>query len=394
MRILIGWDKSAEAETIGLLLNVGDNLALVTTHPGEFESAAQTESWDVIVQAMNFPCEEESFRLFQRMRDLHPNIPIVGACRQTEIVRLARFISNGLHSYVFRDPNGDFIFLLTTLLESAHATLLAQRARQLAEILREEIDSVRRLQESVIPRDLPAPNEYQVAARYEPSQIRVLGSRPVVMAGGDYYDVFNIDNERLVLIVGDASGHGVKACMSIMTMHTLIRMVRGNRYGSTGGFVTEVNERLCESEVVQDQGGFITLLYSVLDVGSHTLEWTSAGHPMPLLQDLRTNEVRVLGDEDNAGLPLAIDKDALYAPCTVTIPRHSRLVIYTDGLAEAFAPGAKTDQFGLSGMIGALQATAELPPQDALERLFSASSAFTQGTGRADDTSVVIVQRN
>jgi phosphoserine phosphatase RsbU/P len=67
-------------------------------------------------------------------------------------------------------------------------------------------------------------------ARYESSQIRVLGDRPVVMAGGDYYDVFSFDDGQVVLVLGDAAGHGVKACMSIMTMHTLISMIRDRRF--------------------------------------------------------------------------------------------------------------------------------------------------------------------
>ena len=107
-------------------------------------------------------------------------------------------------------------------------------------------------------------------ARYEPSQIRVMGGNPVIMAGGDYYDAFNVDSNKLILLVGDASGHGVKACMSIMTMHTLIRMIRDQRYPNTVDFVSEVNRRLCSSDIVQDEGGFITLLYSTLDLENQT----------------------------------------------------------------------------------------------------------------------------
>jgi len=69
--------------------------------------------------------------------------------------------------------------------------------------------------------------------------------------------------------------------------------------------------------------------------------------------------------------------------------------MYTDGLAEAFPTSANgADQFGLSGVIAALQSTVNLSPQGALDHLFAASTAFTQGSGRADDTSVVIVQRS
>jgi serine phosphatase RsbU (regulator of sigma subunit) len=282
------------------------------------------------------------------------------------------------------------------MMQAAQAAVIAQRTRLLAERLTEEVDSVRRLQESVIPKDLPAPVGYHVVGRYEPSQIRVSGANPVIMAGGDYYDVFNLDNTKLILLVGDASGHGVKACMSIMTMHTFIRMIRDQRYPNTADFVCEVNRRLCSSDIVQDEGGFITLLYCTLDLTNHRLNWTAAGAPMPILQDLATNECRLLGGEEEGGLPLAIDEDWLYEQTSHEIPENSRLLIFTDGLDEAFpSDGDQThDQFGIAGIIGSLKASRDLPLDQALQKLFDDSNAATRGSGRHDDTSVVLLERH
>jgi serine phosphatase RsbU (regulator of sigma subunit) len=394
MRVLVGWDSASEAETIGLLMDVEDRSATVTVDPAEFLSLASRGSWDVVVMALNFPSQEEAFPLFERVRETLPEIPILGACHMGQIGHLAEFLLNGLHSWITRDPAGEFIFLLSTVAESAYAAVQAQRARQLAERLREEIDSVRRLQESVIPRDLPSSPQYRVVARYEPAQIRVRGNQPVVMAGGDYYDAFSLDKDTFILLVGDASGHGVKACMSIMTMHTLIHMIRDQRYQNTADFVVEVNHRLSKNTVVQDGGGFITLLYCTLDAREHRLQWTSAGHPMPLLQDLTTNEVRPLADDEASGLPLGIEGDWQYELLTAEIPPNSRLLLYSDGLAEAFPEGGdQLNQFDLGGIVGSLQASARLPLEEALERLFADSHAFTGGSGRQDDTSVVLVER-
>jgi serine phosphatase RsbU (regulator of sigma subunit) len=395
MRILVGWDDATEAQTIELILNVDETTAEILDDPDEFEKCATEQDWDVVMMACNFPNEDRALELFKIVQDALPNIPVVGAWRQGEFTNLAKFISSGLHSHINRDSDGDFIFLLPSMMEAAQAAVIAQRSRILAERLREEVDSVRRLQESVIPRDLPAPDGYEVCARYEPSQIRVMGSNPVIMAGGDYYDVFFLDSNKLILLVGDASGHGVKACMSIMTMHTLIRMIRDQRYPNTVDFVGEVNKRLCSSDIVQDEGGFITLLYSNLDLENHRLQWTSAGQPMPLLQDLATNEVRVLGSEEQGGLPLAIDEDWVYEECGIEIPANSRLLIYTDGLDEAFPADGNQDhdQFGIEGIIRTMKEAHDLPLQEALEKLFHASNAATKGSGRHDDTSVVLLER-
>ena len=239
------------------------------------------------------------------------------------------------------------------------------------------------------------PTGYRIVARYEPSQIHVVGNRPVVMAGGDYYDVFSFDGRQFVIVLGDAAGHGVKACLSIMTMHTLMSMIRDRRFAHTAEFVTEVNRRLCQSDIIGgEQGGFITLLYCALDAAQHLLQWTSAGHPMPLLQNLATNEVTMMGSKDQGGLPLVVTKDWEYVPCEATIPPNSRVLLYTDGLDEAFPEsGEKHEQFGLQGIINTLKATANVPLDQALEQLFHDSHAATRGSGRHDDTSVVLLER-
>ena len=394
MRILVGWDNPAEAETIDLVLNVDGNTATVTTDGEAFHKYLQDQTWDVLVVTLSFPNDETAFAHFEKTRRLAPSLPVLGAWRPGEIVQLAKFISAGLRMNISRDANGEYLFLLLYLIESAHAAVIAERSQHLAERLREEVDSVRRLQESVIPRDLPNPAGYRVAARYEPSQIHVLGDQPVVMAGGDYYDVFTLDKDGLVLLVGDASGHGVKACMSIMTMHTLIRMIRDNRYPDAVAFVTEVNRRLSDNDIVRDQGGFITLLYCLLNTATNHMQWASAGHPMPILQNLATNEVTLMGSDDDGGLPLGIDGDWTYQICQAEIPPHHRVLLYSDGLDEAFPEHGRDDeQFGIAGIKASLQASVGLPIEEALERLFAESNAATRGAGRADDTTIVLLER-
>ena len=394
MEVLVGWDHAEEAETIELLLNAGDVGVRVTTDPAEFVRAASAGVWDVVLLALNFPSEGESFALFEKVQGWQKEVPILGACRQGEIVHLARFVSHGLHSVVTRDPGGEFILLLPSIIEAAYSAKQAQRSKLLTERLREEIESVRQLQKSVIPREIPMPPGYQIAARYEPSEIRVLGDRPVVLAGGDYYDLYSLDHRNVILLVGDAAGHGIKACLSIMTMRTLIHMIRDQSYTDTAQFVSDVNRRLVNHAIVSDEGGFITLLYCALDTVTNVLQWTSAGHPIPLLQNLKTGEIKPLASADHAGLPLGIDPDEDYHTVKSRIPTNSRVLLYSDGLADAFPSGSEPwCAFGEEGIKHSLRDSAKLGTGEALDRLFADSNAFTRGAGRHDDTSVVLVEK-
>jgi serine phosphatase RsbU (regulator of sigma subunit) len=396
MRVLVGWDDVEQSDLISLYLGVEATEIVVTADPEKLISEARrSAAWDVILITTNLPNLEASFSLFEKLRQLRPQIPVVCACESQDVFRMAKFMSAGMRMYVLRDAGADFIFLLQATLETVVAAVHSEREQKIAERLREEVDSVRKLQESITPRDIALPAGYQIVARYEPSQMRVLGGQPIVMAGGDYYDIFRLDDSHIVLLVGDASGHGMKACMSIMTMHTLARMIRNREFEDPATFVVEINRHLCEQSIVSNEGGFITMLYAVLNTDRHELRWCSAGHPVPLLQDMERNEIRPLAEDDAGGLPLAITPDAEYETHTSTVPAHSRLLLYTDGLAEAFPEGTDVHaEFGLNGILGTLRRLAHKPMGDVFQALFDDSNAFTQGSGRHDDTSVVLLEHS
>ena len=90
-----------------------------------------------------------------------------------------------------------------------------------------------------------------------------------------------------------------------------------------------------------------------------------------------------------------IVEDAEYSIQTTFIPPKSRLLVFTDGLAEAFPDGEQGhSEFGIKGIIKALQDSHDMPLAEALAYLFSESHAFTKGLGRHDDTSVVLMEHN
>ena len=398
MRILVGWDDPAEADLIRMYLNVGDDpqATTVVTDPAEFRTKVLSEEgWGVVLMSVSHPDLDTGFEVFREIRERRPDCHIVGACRSGDVFRMARFLTNGMRSYVLRDPSGDYMFLLRTVIDAAIQQVESDRERQVAEKLRREVDSVRRLQESIIPQNIDSPDGYEIVARYESSQIRVLGGQPVTMAGGDYYDAFFLPDNTIVLLVGDASGHGMKACMSIMTMHALIQMIRTDRFREPATLVTFINERLCKQRVVNEDGGFITLLYGVLDPRTHVLTWASAGHPVPMLQNLATGEVMNVASDDACGLPLGVFDGAEFTAQQVEIPPGSRLLFYTDGLAEAFngLSGEDHAEFGTAGISKSLDQNRNIPIAGAMMKLFEDSHDFTRGEGRHDDTSVLLLER-
>ncbi len=394
MKILAVWDNEREADLIEMYLGVEENEVTMTSTPDQFRAALESDAgFDIVLMTIGLPDPEAGFELFELARKHYPEAPVVGACPPEDVFRVVRFMAHGMSAYVTRDAGGDYIFMLQAIMDSTFEAVRAARNKALTEKLKEEVESVRKLQDSVIPKKLIAPEGYQIVGRYEPSQIRVLGGKPVTLAGGDYYDVFTLKDGKVVLMVGDAAGHGMKSCLSIMTMHTLVSIMRRHDYYDSGHYVDEINKSLAEQAIVTDKGGFITLVYCILDAEKQTLQWSAAGHQPPLMQNLSTGEIAPLGDEADGGLPLTIDEDEEFESYTCQLPDNCRLLLYTDGLEEAFPEGDDENQFGVEGIIRTMAETAEQPIEQALDRLFDASNEYTEGTGRKDDTSVLLLER-
>ena len=127
----------------------------------------------------------------------------------------------------------------------------------------------------------------------------------------------------------------------------------------------------------------------------NTFQWTSAGHPAPLIHTLESGDITPIGPPEVAGLPLGLYEDAEYETNTFVIPQTSRLLLYTDGIEEAFPEGGMVhDQFGMEGIEATMRREKTNSLDATLQALFDDSSAHTKGAGRHDDTSVVLLGRD
>ncbi|HID22270.1 MAG TPA: response regulator, partial [Planctomycetaceae bacterium] len=161
MRVLVGWDNESEAELIQLYLGVDENEVTVTTGKTKFlEQAFSDKPFDIILMVTEMPDSDGAFEVFTKLKRFRPETPIVGACHAPDMYRIVRFMTAGMRAYILRDPGGDYMFMLSATLESTLKSVRDEQEQKLAERLREEIESVRRLQESVIPADLQAPEGY------------------------------------------------------------------------------------------------------------------------------------------------------------------------------------------------------------------------------------------
>lgn len=174
------------------------------------------------------------------------------------------------------------------------------------------------LQRSLMPDSMPAVDNWNLSAHYEPAA----GDR----VGGDWYDVFALRDGRLIVVVGDVAGHGVTVAG---TMAQLRNALRAQLFA--GVTPAEALTQLNGFSLHMLPRAFATVLVAKVDLDSGRVEAASAGHLMPFL----TNSVpRAVPAPIQLSPPIGVAKGAKYVPSTFTVDPGHGLVLYSDGLVE------------------------------------------------------------
>src|SRR5205814_8397931 len=104
MRILVGWDDAQEAELINLYLGASENEASMVLDRDKLETlVAGGVNWNAVLMPTSFPDWDRGFEVLLKIQRALPECPVIGACHSGEMVKLARFLGQGMRSYVLRD---------------------------------------------------------------------------------------------------------------------------------------------------------------------------------------------------------------------------------------------------------------------------------------------------
>lgn len=280
-------------------------------------------------------------------------------------------------------------------LERKNAELLAAyrklQAAQ-AELIRlnrieEELAVARRIQESFLPRRLPQPAGWQVAAY----------SRGAQAVGGDFFDCIELSDGRIGLVVADACGKGVTAALFVALTRSLLRAASQAPWIFQGSLARDaesvltgalwlVNDYICREH--GDSNMFITLFYGVLDPATGALSYVNAGHNPPLHVGVGAATIAETGE---GSLPIGILPAQSYEVLRATLAPGERLVAFSDGITEAMSP---TDElYGDQRFQAAIAAGAGLDAQGLVNAIIAEVDAHAAGAPQADDMTLLVVAR-
>jgi steroid delta-isomerase-like uncharacterized protein len=187
------------------------------------------------------------------------------------------------------------------------------------ERIEQELQVARQIQQALLPEAVPELYGWQLAAHYK-------SAREV---GGDFYDFLELEDGRLGLVVGDATGKGIPAALVMATTRGMLRAV-AQPLDSPGEVLARVNDALYP-DISSDM--FVTCFYAILEPKSGTLSYANAGHDLPYLwyggdaEELRAR-----------GMPLGLMPEMSYEEKEAVLREGDSVLFYSDGLVEAHDP--------------------------------------------------------
>ncbi len=239
--------------------------------------------------------------------------------------------------------------------------------------LRQELATARQIQASILPQNPPVTPGLAIATRY----------LPMTEVAGDFFDFATVEDNRFGFLIADVSGHGVPAALVAAMVKVAFQAQVGHREGPArvlSGMNKMLGHRL--------HGQFVTAGYTCIDTTTGTMRYAGAGHP-PLLLMSGHGGIENL---DNNGLMLGPFPEAQYDSAERQLESGDRILMYTDGIVEAF--NEKDEEFGDKRLKGLLSANASRSAEEFADLLLDEVRAWTgigPGGSLDDDLTLIVI---
>ncbi len=236
-----------------------------------------------------------------------------------------------------------------------------------------ELHMAQEIQTSMLPSIFPAfpeCSDFDLYASMDPAK----------EVGGDFYDLFMIDEDHLAMVIADVSGKGIPAALFMMSSKILI-----NDHALMGGSPAEILQRVNKMVCINnDANMFVTVWLGILEISTGKLTSASAGHEYPIININGRYELL----KDKHGLAIGAMEFSKYKNTEITLKKGDSIFVYTDGVAEANNAGG--EQFGIDRTIESLNAVPKGASQkEVLAGVRAAVDAFVKEAPQFDDLTML-----
>jgi sigma-B regulation protein RsbU (phosphoserine phosphatase) len=331
----------------------------------------------LVLSDINMP-EMDGLTLLHRINELkNPVLKaiIVSAYGDMDNIRVA--MNRGAFDFLTKPI--DFNDLETTIAKTLEQLAVLRQAttdREQLLSVRNDLNTAARIQQSILPQTFPPfpdRTEFDIYARMTPAK----------EVGGDFYDFFFIDHDRLAFVIGDVSGKGVPAAIFMAVSRTLLKAI-ATQVVNPGESLRRINSML-----IPESSGrmFVTIFYGVLNTRTGEVQFSFGGHNPPYI---KRKEGRVERLNHESGFLLGMLDDMEYDVHKIVLHPGDTILLYTDGVTEAM--NDREELFEESRLESSLQRLNGAPLEEMLEGINADLMKFAAGAPQADDITMLALQ--
>jgi serine phosphatase RsbU (regulator of sigma subunit) len=262
-------------------------------------------------------------------------------------------------------------------------TRVSETNRKLSDLNRkmmEEIRTAQSLQISLLPLD-----KQKDIRKYLDMEISYM---PMQSVGGDYYDFYVLDDNRVIIFLGDASGHGIYAAMIWAMLKVEVEeMIEEKQFGDIAAAFTTLNKRI--TRILENTYSYATLFCCMIDPESRHISYISAGHTDQLLY---SSQYQAVNKVRNKNPIIGSFKNAKYTADSLPFGQGDAMLFFSDGITEGTNPDG--EQLGLERLMDMFLEVARenQPAADIISNLLMKLEDFFEGSMQKDDRTIMVIK--
>lgn len=344
-------------------------LKLMVEHP----------DFDIVLSDINMP-EMDGLTLLSKINELrNPAQKCIMVSAYGDMKNIRTAMNRGAFDFATKPIDmEDLSLTIEKAVEEVNYIKQTQREHLQLESIQSDLAVAGEIQKAILPCRFPPFPEIKSLDIYA-------SMTPAKEIGGDFYDFFRLDDNRIGLVIADVSGKGVPAALFMAVSNTLLRSISMTKDNSQD-CIDELNRLLCRVNV---NSMFVTVFYGILNHRTGELDYTNGGHNPAYILRGKNGELERLGRFPN--LVVGGFEDFSYKSESAQLNPGDSLFLYTDGITEAF--DAKEQPFGDERLEDSL---VELYHDDAktiIEGVYADLGDFIGDTTQSDDITMVVVKR-
>ncbi len=337
--------------------------------------AMSTTLWDVILCDHKMPTLDSATAL-RIAKTCQPDVPFIIVSGSLPEASAAQSMLLGAQDYLCKDNLARLVPAIKRELQDAAERRARRQAEQTLSTQTEELRIAREIQQRLFPAAAPVLADFDIAG----------ASWPATATGGDYFDYIPMLENRLGVVIGDVTGHGLGPALIMADARSIFRTL-ARSFSDVSKILWHAND-LLRNDIGSDR--FLTVFFGRLCPAQHQFTFLNAGHPAGVLLD-RDGQLQT---ELSATLPalgmFPIKNTA--KPVTLTLHPGHLLLLLTDGVTETAAPSG--EEFGRDRAIEVIREHRAQPAAAIIQALYTAVRDFSQNQPQGDDITLVIVKVN